>query len=240
MSLRVALDIDGVVADFRAAFEAMVVKVLDVTVDSIADPEKAAADPLSSRELDRVWKLIERTPNWWTTLSAYEPAQLPRLYKLSRELKWEVYFLTRRPETAGDPVQFQTQWWLESQGFYLPAVMTVPGSRGELASALRLDVAIDDQLHNCVDVVSESAAKAMLLQREPDQVAADHATDRGIGVVHTLEDAIDVLQRIEAVMVSRRGKLNRLADWFPWSRRRDESLPLNPRETRPLPTQEKG
>ena len=67
-------------------------------------------------------------------------------------------FVTRRPATAGDPVQFQSQWWLEQQGFYYPAVVTVPGSRGELANALRLDIVVDDQIHNCVDIVSASTA----------------------------------------------------------------------------------
>src|SRR6185295_6794158 len=118
---------------------------------------------LSSREIKRIWEHVKRTPNWWVRLKPYEPAQIVRLYALARRLKWEVVFMTRRPATAGDPVQFQTQWWLEEQGFFYPAVMTVPGSRGELANALRLDVIVDDQLHNCVDVISASTAKALLL-----------------------------------------------------------------------------
>ena len=65
-------------------------------------------------------------------------------------------------------MQFQTQWWIERFGFYLPAVLTVPGSRGEIANGLRLDLLVDDQLINCVEVVSASPAKAVLMLRSRD------------------------------------------------------------------------
>ena len=68
-------------------------------------------------------------------------------------------------------MQFQTQWWIERFGFYLPSVLTVPGSRGDVANALRLDLLVDDQLINCVEVVSASPTKAILMQRSPDSGA---------------------------------------------------------------------
>jgi hypothetical protein len=119
------------------------------------------------------------------------------------------------PATEGDPVQFQSQWWLEEQGYYYPAVVTVPGSRGELANALRLDIVVDDQIHNCVDVIGASTAKALLVQRDSaDQSVREHANSRGIGVVVTLEEAIDVLKQLHETLKERKGKLQRLADWF--------------------------
>ena len=137
--------------------------------------------------------------------------------------------MTRRPSTEGDPVQFQTQWWLEQQGFYYPAVVTVPGSRGELANALRLDVIVDDQLLNCVDVVGGSTAKALLLLRDAqDKATQDHAVSRGIGVVASLEEAIDVLEHLHESAGERRGRLQRLADWFGGSRKAQEAAPAAP------------
>jgi hypothetical protein len=131
-------------------------------------------------------------------------------------------------------VQFQTQWWIERHGFYLPAVLTVPGSRGEIANGLRLDLMIDDLVMNCVDVVSASTAKAVLLLRAHDKVAQKHATDRGIGVVPNFAEALGVLQHLEELIPARRGRLMRLADWFkPDATARP--LPLNPRVSRPLP-----
>lgn len=213
MSLRVGLDLDGVLANFRSSFESAAAEA-GVTVPG-DDVAQATTDPLTSRDIRRVWDHVRRTPNWWIRLAPYEPAQITRLYELTRRLKWEVVFVTRRPATAGDPVQFQTQWWLEQQGFFYPAVMTVPGSRGELANALRLDVLVDDQLQNCVDIIGGSTAKAILLLRDrPDTVTEGHAVSRGIGVVSSLEEAIDVLEHLHTVLRERKGRLQRLADWF--------------------------
>ena len=212
MSLRLGIDLDGVVADFRTSFRDA---ASGAGIALPATTTETPADPLSPRDIKRIWDFIRRTPNWWTQLKAYEPAQVRRLYELSRERRWEVVFLTRRPATEGDPVQFQSQWWLEEQGYYYPAVVTVPGSRGELANALRLDVVVDDQIHNCVDVIGASTAKALLLQRDSaDRSVRDHANSRGIGVVVTLEEAIDVLTQLHETLKERKGRLQRLADWF--------------------------
>ena len=227
MSLRVGLDLDGVIADFRAAFGAAAATVGVVLPD---DEEQALADPLSSRDIKRIWDHVKRTPNWWVQVAPYEPAQILRLYELSRRLKWEVVFMTRRPGTAGDPVQFQSQWWLERHGFFYPAVVTVPGSRGELANALRLDVIVDDQLMNCIDVVSGSTAKALLLLRgTPDPAVQGQAVNRGVGVISSLEEAVDVLANLHDGLGERRGRLQRLADWFTTKPKdEDAALPINP------------
>lgn len=227
MSLRVAFDLDGVLADFRSAFETAASEA-GVALPG-AGLDQVVHDPLSSREIRKIWDYVKRTPNWWVRLAPYEPAQIVRLYETARRLRWEVVFVTRRPITAGDPVQFQTQWWLEQQGFYYPAVMTVPGSRGELANALRLDVLVDDQIHNCVDVISASTAKAVLLLRDrPDPSVEDHAVSRGIGVVGSLEEALDVLDHLHSVLRERRGRLQRLTDWFISRPRPEEGLPTQP------------
>ena len=139
-----------------------------------------------------------------------------------------------RLASAGDAVQFQTQWWLEQQGFYLPAVVTVPGSRGDLANALRLDLVIDDQFVNCAEVIAASSTKAILMLRQPDAVLRQHAKDRGIGVVSSLAEAMPVLERLHELVPARRGRLLRLADWFSPAPA-DVTLPHNPRAPRPLP-----
>jgi hypothetical protein len=230
MSLRVAFDIDGVLADFRTAFQQA---AKEAGVNTRALEESPSQDPLTSRDIKAIWDYVKRTPNWWTRLQPYEPGQLVRLYELARRWKWEVVFMTRRPSTEGDPVQFQTQWWIEQQGFYYPAVVTVPGSRGELANALRLDVIVDDQLLNCVDVVGGSTAKALLLLRDgADQTTQDHAVSRGIGVVSSLEEAIDVLEHMHESVGERRGRLQRLADWFGGARKAQEAAPPTPERNR--------
>ena len=225
MSLRIGLDIDGVLADFRGAFSA--------TANDVLGPRSADAGPLSPAEVERVWQHIARLPNWWLRLAPFEPAQIAELYSLSRAARWETFFMTARPPSAGDAVQFQTQWWLEQQGFYLPSVLTVHGSRGEIANALRLDIVVDDQFANCAEIIGGSVTKALLMLRDPEPVLEKHALDRGVGVVTTLEETLPVLARLQDLLQTRRGRVLRLTDWIspPFA----ETLPDNPRITRKVP-----
>lgn len=232
MSLRIGIDVDGVLANFRAAFHQAARQCLRREIDDLDDPK--APQGVLQKDVRRVWDWVARTTNWWMDLEPYEPEEIARLYSITRAAGWEVFFMTNRPPSAGDTVQFQTQWWIERQGFFLPAVLTVPGSRGEIANGLRLDLVIDDLSINCVEIVSASPAKALLMLREEDTIAEDHATSRGIGVVHSLAEAIGVLERLHDLLPSRRGRLLRLTDWFR-SGSDGETLPHNPRVIRPLP-----
>ena len=223
---------DGVIADFRGAFR----DAAGALADGIPDASDASIGSLTEIEIKRAWKAVSSRPNWWTGLRAFEPDQIGRLYALVRHWKWEVFFLTKRPATAGDSVQFQTQWWLEQHGFFLPSVLTVPGSRGEIANALRLDIVVDDQYVNCVEVISASPSKALLMLRDQHARAERaHALDRGIGVVASFEEAINVLERLNEIIPARRGKLLRLIDWLPGAQTEGAPLPLDPREGRPVP-----
>lgn len=237
--LRIGFDLDGVVADFRTAFLEAAATLLGH--DAIHRPSAPMPDfdAVSAADAKRVWRVITETPNWWLGLAPYEPAQIARLYQLARRYRWEVSFLTSRIPTAGDSVQFQSQAWLETYGFYMPAVVTVPGSRGEIANALRLDVVIDDQFLNCLEVVGASQTKAILLLQMGDssaeQTLEQQATERGIGVVHRLEEVIEVLLQLQDILPEKRGVVMRLADWFRKKEPESHVLPMNPRASRPIP-----
>ena len=233
MSLRIGFDVDGVIADFRSAFRGAARQCLRREVpDAPAGADRR--DPLAPADIERVWQYVARESNWWMRVEPFEPDEVARLYSLARAARWEVFFLTKRPPSAGDTVQFQTQWWLEQQGYYLPAVVTVPGSRGELANALRLDLVVDDQFVNCAEVIAASGTKALLMLRQPDPALRQHASDRGIGVVTSLAETIPVLERLHALIPARRGRLLRLVDWFA-PKPGESTLPANPRKSRPLP-----
>jgi hypothetical protein len=236
--LRLGFDLDGVVADFHTAFLDAAARLLGT--DAIQKPGAPMPDfdAVSAADAKRVWKVIMETSNWWLGLAPYEPAQILRLYQLSRRHRWEVSFLTSRIPTAGDSVQFQSQAWLEAHGFYMPAVVTVPGSRGEIANALRLDVIVDDQFLNCLEVVGASQTKSILLLRVGDASMEQQATERGIGVVHTLEGALEVILQLQDVLPQKRGTALRLADWFFGRQPEGHVLPMNPRASRPIPPHE--
>lgn len=225
--LRLGIDVDGVVADFRSAFRALAERELG------ADAPGREAD-LAKPQIDRLWRTVAATPNWWLDIPPYEPDQIARLYSRARQSRWEVFFMTSRPVSDGDSVQLQTQVWLERQGFFLPSVMTTPaGARGELARSLRLDLAVDDRLVNCLEVISASNSKAVMLLRESaDPNAREAAEARGVGVVSTLAEALDAIERLEELMSKRRGRLVRLADWFQ-PKKEGPKLPHDPRAKRP-------
>ena len=231
MSFRIGFDIDGVLADFRSAFHQAAVRCLR---HDIEDDDLETLGPLSPTDVRKVWEYIAKSQNWWMEVPAYEPDQIARLYSLTRAGGWEVFFMTKRPPSAGDSVQFQSQWWIERFGFYLPAVMTVPGSRGDIANGLRLDIIVDDQLINCVEVVSAATTKALLLLRNDDQAQRQQASNKGIGVVSTLAEAITVIERLDNVLPQKRGRLMRLTEWFQPAEN-TQTLPHNPRAVRPVP-----
>jgi hypothetical protein len=233
--LRIGFDLDGVVADFRTAF--LEIAATQLGRGAIQRPSSPMPDhdAVSASDAKRVWKVITDTPNWWVGLAPYEPAHIARLYQLARRFRWEVSFLTSRLPTAGDSVQFQSQAWLEAQGYYMPAVVTVPGSRGEIANALRLDVIVDDQFLNCLEVVGASQTKAILLLRVGELDLERQATERGVGVVRSLEEAIEVLLQLQDILPQKRGVAMRLADWFFRKEPESHVLPMNPRASRPIP-----
>ena len=228
MSLRVGFDVDGVLANFNKRFRETAA-AMQRTVNDDGSEQDAA--PLTADTMKRVWDHIGRTAQWWLQLDPYEPEQIQRLYRTSRERRWEIYFMTTRPASAGEATQFQTQWWLEAHGFPLPAVLTIPGSRGDASNALKLDIAVDDRLTNCVDIIAASRAKAILLQRRDDATVRDQALARGIGVVDTLAAALDAIEQFEHARHTAPGRLSRLADWFKPSRHVEERLPADPRAT---------
>jgi hypothetical protein len=224
--LRLGVDVDGVVADFRSAFRALAQRELGRAAD---DVEKQLAKP----DVDRLWRAVAGSVNWWVGVPPYEPDQISRLYTESRRRRWEIFFITSRPASAGDTVQLQTQVWLEKYNFILPSVLTAPaGARGELARSLRLDVTIDDRMVNCLEIISASNSKAlMVLRGNTEPSTRESAEARGIGVVSSLSQGLDAIERLDELQTTRRGRLVRLGDWFQ-PKKEPAGLPHDPRQGR--------
>src|SRR5438067_6913627 len=75
---------------------------------------------MTSRQQRRLWHHVESIDNFWQTLEETEPGIVARLAAIATERRWEVIFLTKRPQSAGATAQLQSQRWLESKGFTLP------------------------------------------------------------------------------------------------------------------------
>jgi hypothetical protein len=241
--LRIAFDMDGTLADLSSAYAEIEERLFgaDLTEHERPAPEAreeeqhveegspTAATTSDNRKVgerrtsvrsrsqhrDRVWRAIEETPNFWTTLKPLENGAIKRLYQLAGEHNWEVFFVTQRPATAGATVQWQTHEWLVQHGFSTPSVIPLSRGRGKCAAALQLDYLIDDTPQNCVDVLSDSSTRAILLVDEDDSLADSSARRLGIGTARNIHEVLDLLvQATEArANPSLFEKLRKLVGW---------------------------
>ena len=212
--MKLGFDLDGTVADLQGAL-AREARRLFPGVDpgdlpksmAPARDEAAAQDPsapgfsmssLTSRQQKELWDAACAKVNFWETLDEIEPGALARLSRLARERRWEVIFLTSRPETKGDTAQLQSHRWLAAKGFELPSIFVVHGSRGKIAASLQLDVLVDDRPENCLDIAIDSGARAILVWRGGEDTVPGSARQLGIGSVASISQALDILETLDA------------------------------------------
>src|SRR5262245_27643491 len=227
MTLRVGFDMDGVVADFASAFRDIECDLFgaDTTHPAPNAPEEEqtpnrGANPAASKQESgrrrAVWDRIRATPNFWTTLKPTDPAAVRQLHAQMLRCGWEVVFITQRPSTAGETVQRQTQRWLVHQGFDMPSVVVIAGSRGAAINALRLTHHVDDSPQNCVDVKTDSAAMPILIVRHSNDSTARQARSLGMSVAASIGECLDLLERASGA--SRQSSVvRRLAALVNWS-----------------------
>jgi len=224
MPLRIGCDLDGVLANMDAEllrqaevlFGERIARGLqespeappadaestDTAASGASDTPQENIPPnarlqITSRQQRRLWRHVATIENFWEGLAEIEPGVIARLASIAAERRWEIIFLTRRPESAGATAQVQTQRWLEAKGFTLPSVFVVQGSRGRIAAALHLDIVIDDRPENCLDVVVDSKARAILIWREDPRQLPVAAQRLGIGVVKSVTECLDILTQID-------------------------------------------
>ena len=171
--------------------------------DADASDEEPAAPPsivrlnLTPRQERRLWQHVRQIDNFWQSLNEIEPGTVARIAQLAEQQRWEVIFLTKRPQTDGATAQVQSQRWLESKGFPLPSVYVVQGSRGRIAAALSLDIVVDDRPENCLDVVVDSQAKPILIWRDRREALPAAAQRLGISVVSTVAECLNTLAKAD-------------------------------------------
>lgn len=244
--MRIAFDMDGVLADLHAPFVKAAVRLFpeldaaaigsaDIGASPPEDPDdakteddgmgeaKTAMPALTRRQSDAVWRTLAATEDFWESLQEIEAGAIARLAALADERRWEVLFITSRPSSAGRTVQRQSQRWLEARGFPLPSVYVVHRSRGRIADALAIDVVVDDRPENCLDVVLESKAGAILVWRGKAAGVPASANRLGIAVVPTVARVLEAL-----VEADRSGDSVGLID------RLRRLLGLRPRSSSPL------
>jgi hypothetical protein len=225
MSLRIACDLDGTLADMESALEVEAERLFGPGIDlrgsmrgrpegpaSTESPDPTASSPgmrpvlpastgtrLSDRQQRQLWARVRGIQNFWASLKEIEPGAVARLAHAASVHGWDVLFITTRPSCAGDTTQLQSQRWLQAHGFELPSVYVVSGSRGRIASALTLDAVLDDRPENCLDVATDSSAKPLLVWRDKPATVPQGASRLGIKVVFSIAEALQHLETPRAI-----------------------------------------
>jgi hypothetical protein len=240
VSLRIAFDLDGVLADMDGELARQAERLFGERVlrrpalESAGLPEAGGVpagsdskDPkppdespsnepprlklqLTARRERRLWQHVQAIDGFWETLKEIEPGVVARLAALATDRRWEVIFVTKRPGSRGATAQVQTQRWLTSNGFALPSVFVVQGSRGRIAAALDLDLVVDDRMENCLDVVVDSKARGILVWREDESQLSAAIRRLGIGVVPSVAECLNILTEIDTATLDRPGMMERL------------------------------
>jgi len=218
-AFRIGFDLDGVLADLGSAMSAIGRRLAGPAAalpaaasEAVGEAgDGAGAEAALTRE---IWRDIRDTENFWETLAEIEPGSVMRLAALAEEHLWETLFLTQRPPTRGDTTQRQCQRWLTRHGFACPSVCVVSGSRGRVADVLGLTLVVDDRPENCVDVVNDSKATAVLIWRGGQHPVARGARRLGIAVADSVGDCLDRLAAGFISPGSRDGLAARLKRWI--------------------------
>lgn len=231
MALRIGFDLDGVLADMETALIREAEKLFGPSVGQSATPPAAAAPHasmsdlvpedvsdnaplrhelhLTAKQRRLLWRQVSAIDGFWESLEEIEPGIVASLASIATERRWEIMFLTRRPATAGATSQVQSQRWLEAKGFRFPSVYVVTGSRGLIASALSLDIVVDDTPSNCVDVASDSKARTIAIFRD-QQPAPAVFQSMGIHMVKSTDECLRLLVDIDTSLDQQPGALERV------------------------------
>lgn len=156
--MRIGFDIDGVLANFVAAYTPL---VIDTTGVDLFQPVDWVDPPVynwnahrgySLEEIKASYAVIATSEDFWANLKPLEGARTlaPMFDNLNH--KHEIYFITSR---KGINPRKQTEGWL---AYHLSGTGDIPcalivknGMRGEVVKALQLDAYLDDYYENVTD-----------------------------------------------------------------------------------------
>ena len=132
--MRIAFDLDGVLADLHRTFAATALELFpELDASALTSPDAGASPPtgvpgseppaepeetslkkpLTPRKRDAVWKHLATVENFWETLEEIEAGSIKRLAAIARGAEMGGHFPDEPPMLRpGKTVQRQSQVWL--------------------------------------------------------------------------------------------------------------------------------
>lgn len=171
MKLRAGFDVDGILADFNAAYIALCIEtsgrdLFPARPFDIVTWNYPESYGYTAEEVSRVWEVIKADTTFWFELEPY--AGVVKFRKALANLLsngHDVYFITSRP---GENAKTQTEAWLWRHLAMLewPTVL-ISSDKGACARALKLTHYIDDRNENLADVVAYSPTTHTYRMQQP-------------------------------------------------------------------------
>lgn len=160
--LNVAVDLDGVVANFSLKFSELCRKIFGnhlplVDNDSMIlhwDWDKWY--PLTKEEISKVWKhLMSEEIDFWESLPILNRNGWESIKELQYYDHINVYFITARATSPGKTVAKQSINWLEKNGWNNPQVI-VTVNKEHFIKHLDIKFFVDDKKENCESAKKEN------------------------------------------------------------------------------------
>lgn len=147
----IALDIDGVLADFGADFMRLAASLHPnalLSWNSNGGQMTWKYDPLTNAQTDATWRYVYDRPSWWGGLSVIPSnPEIRELTEFTGMAGGHVQYITARGTARSakhvDDIRITTMMWLRSNGFPQPENVTLSSDK-----AAALDGLIDQFCNN--------------------------------------------------------------------------------------------
>ena len=187
----VMFDLDGVLVDFTVGFTSIAARLFPDKAQVVrAHQQPSYKWALESKEVDQVWREIDKDPLFWLNLP---PLVDDWVFKeIGQMSQWRpVYFVTARPDYA----KSDTEHWLLSQGWYLETpTVVMTKNKGEFAKAVGAGWSIEDKASNASMISWLTNDKtASYLSDRPYNAAPAEFLASGVRRIYKVEEYLEAI-----------------------------------------------
>ena len=178
--MMIALDIDGVLADFVSPFLRLLERRVGggpIDATSITDPNFQSHPFLTKEIIYDCMVDASYDPEFWRVLAPLpSQSQWQSLNRLS--IEHQVVFITHRWVRDTYDINQVTCDWLRRHGIDNPVVHFTQEKKSELVNQLEVELFVDDRHENCEDVATQTEAVVMMPHRPYNQTFAHPKVQR--------------------------------------------------------------